>query len=199
MGLLGRVDVEALARAELTYRECGATRGSLPPGYAHVHRTARIGTGTSTFYRAVDALIRWEMHRRVGLSVVSAPPVADLGSVVVFRLGPPVIGFLAPCRVVYLVDEPDRGGFAYGTLPGHPECGEEAFVVELKKDRGVDVTIRSFSRPSALLARAGGPFTRLIQALLTDRYVRTLRQLGQPSHIGPGVGPAEQHEARRSG
>src|SRR4029453_18726594 len=158
---LGRVDVEALGRAELTYREFGATRGSLPPGDPPTPRPSRIGTGTSTFYRAVDALIRWEMHRRVGLSVVSAPPVADLGSVVVLRLGPPVIGLLAPCRGVYLVDEPDRGGFAYGTLPGHPESGEEAFVVELKKDRGVDLTIRSFSRPSALLARAGGPLTRL--------------------------------------
>jgi uncharacterized protein (UPF0548 family) len=30
-----------------------------------------------------------------------------------------------PCRVVYVVDEPRRAGFAYGTLPGHPEIGGE--------------------------------------------------------------------------
>lgn len=35
----------------------------------------------------------------------------------------------APCRVVYTVTESRRRGFAYGTLPGHPECGEEAFVI----------------------------------------------------------------------
>jgi uncharacterized protein (UPF0548 family) len=34
------------------------------------------------------------------------------------------IGFKAPVRVVYVVDEPTRRGFAYGTLPGHPESGE---------------------------------------------------------------------------
>ena len=36
-----------------------------------------------------------------------------------------------PARVVYVVDEPARRGFAYGTLHGHPESGEEAFLVEL--------------------------------------------------------------------
>ena len=40
-----------------------------------------------------------------------------------------MMGFLqAPCRVVYVIDEPDIRGFAYGTLPGHPESGEERFV-----------------------------------------------------------------------
>ena len=33
-----------------------------------------------------------------------------------------MLGLLrAPCRVVYVIDEPDVRGFAYGTLPGHPE------------------------------------------------------------------------------
>ncbi|SIP67631.1 hypothetical protein BN9982_740001 [Mycobacterium tuberculosis] len=36
------------------------------------------------------------------------------------------IAFLrAPCRVVYVIDEPDVRGFGYGTLPGHPVSGEE--------------------------------------------------------------------------
>lgn len=40
----------------------------------------------------------------------------------------------APCQVVYVLDEPDRQGFAYGTLPGQPESGEEAFVIERADD-----------------------------------------------------------------
>ena len=48
-----------------------------------------------------------------------------MGSEVIVHLGP----VRAPCRVVYVVDEPDRRGFAYGTLPGHAESGEERFVV----------------------------------------------------------------------
>jgi uncharacterized protein (UPF0548 family) len=35
----------------------------------------------------------------------------------------------APCRVIYTITEPRRKGFAYGTLPGHPESGEEAFTI----------------------------------------------------------------------
>jgi uncharacterized protein (UPF0548 family) len=35
----------------------------------------------------------------------------------------------ALCRVIYTITAPRRKGFAYGTLPGHPECGEEAFTI----------------------------------------------------------------------
>lgn len=44
-------------------------------------------------------------------------------------------------RVVAVVDEPDRWGFAYGTLPGHIEVGEEAFVVEHRLDGAVVVRV----------------------------------------------------------
>ena len=39
-----------------------------------------------------------------------------------------------PIEVVAVVDEPDRQGFAYGTLTGHPLRGEEAFIVERLPD-----------------------------------------------------------------
>ncbi len=186
MGLLRPgMDVAALASAELTYAERGATRGELPSGYHHVHRQACIGTGSSTFYRAVDALNRWQMHRRAGFVLLSAPPVADLDAVVVMRLGPPVIGVVVPCRVVYIVDEPDRGGFAYGTLPGNPESGEEAFVVAIGKDRRVELRIHAFSRPASRLARVGGPVTHMVQDLITDSYIRALRHLSQPEPNDP--------------
>jgi uncharacterized protein (UPF0548 family) len=90
-----------------------------------------------------------------------------------------MVGVVVPCRVVYVINEPSRSGFAYGTLPGHPEKGEEAFVVELSTDGQVHLVIRAFSRPATLLARAGGPLTRAIQELITERYVRALRALSQ--------------------
>jgi uncharacterized protein (UPF0548 family) len=41
---------------------------------------------------------------------------------------------LNPCRVVYVLEETggevERYGFAFGTLPGHSEEGEERFTVE---------------------------------------------------------------------
>ncbi len=81
----------------------------------------------------------------------------------------------APCRVVYVVDEPLRQGFAYGTLLGHPECGEESFVIEMDPDTGaVTARIIAFSRPVHWLVRLGGPLGRAAQSAMARRYLRAL-------------------------
>jgi uncharacterized protein (UPF0548 family) len=170
-----RFDPGRYTGAEVTYPEHGATSGALPPGYRHVQRRERIGTGEAAFRRAVAALTTWTMHRGAGLTVLSAPPTAEPGSVVVMRLGPPVVGIVVPCRVMYAVDEPDRGGFAYGTLPGHPERGEEAFMVTRTGDDEVHLTIRAFSRPANLLVRLAGPLNHAVQDFVAGRYIRVLR------------------------
>jgi uncharacterized protein (UPF0548 family) len=94
--------------------------------------------------------------------------------VVVTRVGP--LHIVAPCRVVYVIDEPARYGFAYGTLPHHPEAGEESFVVEAEPDGAVTFTVASFSRPQELIARAGGPVTRMMQRHFTKAYVEALHR-----------------------
>jgi hypothetical protein len=65
-------------------------------------------------------------------------------------------GLPVPCRVVWTVDEPDRIGFTYGTLQGHPAAGEESFVVTREPD-GIYFTIRAYNRAAACYARLGGP------------------------------------------
>lgn len=71
------------------------------------------------------------------------------------------------------VDEPGRRGFAYGTLPGHPESGEESFVVELVGDE-VWLEIVAFSRPGALLVKLVGPLSLLLQQTALRAYVKSL-------------------------
>ena len=82
---------------------------------------------------------------------------------------------VAACRIVWVVDEDDRFGFGYGTLPAHPECGEEAFVVRRDEAEQVHFDIRAFSRPRHLLARAGAPFARVIQERITRRYLAAMQ------------------------
>ena len=79
--------------------------------------------------------------------------------------------------MVYTLEENARRGFAYGTLPGHPEQGEEAFIVEMGDTGDVRFRIWAFSRPASLLAKAGGPLTRLAQQYATNRYVAAMRDL----------------------
>lgn len=89
-------------------------------------------------------------------------------------LKPPFWPRAFPVRVVYVVDEPDRRGAAFGTLPGHPLSGEELFVVERRDDDSVWLTVRIFSKPSSGFWRAVLPVLRLVQALLVRRYLREL-------------------------
>jgi uncharacterized protein (UPF0548 family) len=168
-------DVEARLRAaELTYDQVGATSGALPAGYHHLVRRVVIGTGDARFDAASDALLGWQMHLRSGLQVSASSELVVPGAVAMLglRAGPLRLG--APCRVVYVLDEPRRKGFAYGTLPGHPESGEEAFVIDLADDDTVSFSVIAYSRPASALARLAGPIGRLAQGRMTDRYVRSL-------------------------
>lgn len=79
------------------------------------------------------------------------------------------VGFwwLNSCRIVYTVDESgptSRFGFAYGTLPGHVESGEERFLIEWDRDSDqVSYNILAFSRPNHILTWLGYPFVRRSQ------------------------------------
>ena len=109
---------------------------------------------------------------RAGLRVAASDDRVVPGAVVVLGIcfGPVMVR--APCRVVYVVDEPRRRGFAYGTLPGHAESGEEAFVLAQQEDGTTTFTITAFSRPASFLARCAGPLGRRVQDLVTARYLR---------------------------
>ncbi len=80
----------------------------------------------------------------------------------------------APCRVVYVIDEPSLLGFAYGTLRGHPDTGEELFLVAWRDDDVVAFSVRAFSCPALWWSRLGGPATRRVQARVTERYLDAL-------------------------
>jgi uncharacterized protein (UPF0548 family) len=82
--------------------------------------------------------------------------------------------FRIPVRVVYVVDEPTRKGFAYGTLPGHPEEGEESWIIEHRDDDSVWMTVRAFSRPANPFWWAVYPVLRIVQEVFTRRYLTAL-------------------------
>jgi uncharacterized protein (UPF0548 family) len=166
---------ERLRTAGLTYPEVGQTGSAdLPPGYHHVRRARAIGTGERAFNAAADAVLRWQVQARAGLRVQASSKVVTPGVLSTVRLGIGPFGVNAPCRVVYVVDEPRRKGFGYGTLPGHPESGEESFVVEWQADDSVVLHVVAFSRPATALSRLAGPAARLAQEHVTRRYLRAL-------------------------
>ncbi|WP_191243343.1 DUF1990 family protein [Amycolatopsis deserti] len=167
--------LDGLRGAPFSYAEVGRTRGELPPGYRHLRRRAVVGRGRDRFEEAARILLGWGVQRGAGLRVHPSGEVVSEGALALLRAGLAPVRITAPVRVVYVVDERERRGFAYGTLPGHPVAGEEAFVVELGPDETVTFTITAFSRPASLLARLAGPVGRAVQYWMTGRYLRALR------------------------
>jgi uncharacterized protein (UPF0548 family) len=80
----------------------------------------------------------------------------------------------SPVRVIYVIDEPNRKGFACGTLPGHPISGEEAFIVDTEPDGSVWLTLRVLWRPATLWGRIGFPVLVGLQRMIRARYLKAL-------------------------
>jgi uncharacterized protein (UPF0548 family) len=144
------------------------------PGLRGLHRSIRLRRGEESFRQAGETILGWDMHRRAGLRVEPELPRAAAGSTVVLGLGLAGVALVIPCRVNAVYDEPNRLGFEYLTLPGHPECGMEQFLVELSPDGSVHASVTALSRPGTLLVALGGPVSRLAQRRMADRYLAVL-------------------------
>jgi uncharacterized protein (UPF0548 family) len=177
MGLLTVTDPGRLTQAPLTYAPVGAARsGEVPHGFRGAHRRAVVGSGRADLERAAAAVFDWRAQRGAGLRVRATGPSSEPGTVVVLTAGLPRCGYDIPCRVVWAQTDGNERGFAYGTLPGHPESGEECFLVRLTPEGDVVYEIRAFFRLSSVLGRLGGPISLVLQRLATDRYVSAIRR-----------------------
>ena len=152
-----------------SYPEVGASREGAPPGYPVNQLRERLGVGRQTFARAVEALRRWRMYE-TGWTKLCWPDAPITGGTVVGVLARHFgLWSLNACRIVYVIEEKEalllkRYGFAFGTLPGHVERGEERFTVEWDRaDDSVWYEVFAFARPAHPLASVGPPFVRLVQ------------------------------------
>lgn len=166
----------ASARAGMpTYDHVGATLGARRWSSPEVRKfSADVGRGPAAFEAAKDALSAWVPHAAIGAHVEPDWPTVEAGTtvLVVLRRGPLYV--VAPNRVVGLVEEPRRFAFAFGTLPGHPERGEESFTIEHLEDDTVRATIRVHAKPGTVPARAVAPVVKRLQTAATHRYLQAI-------------------------
>lgn len=143
------------------------------PAHRRSEVSAVIGHGDAAWEAAADAVLRWGVKTRSGFRVSDAAPVEPGHRLTVTAR---VLGGTVrePVEVVSVVRSPNRVGFSYRTLPGHPVSGEEAFVVH-RTGRVVRLTVRSLTRA----APAGGwrwvfPLLLVAQRVARRRYLRAL-------------------------
>jgi uncharacterized protein (UPF0548 family) len=158
--------------AELTYEPTGCSLGrTLPPGMRRRQWRMALPKPDS-FERGVIALTEWTMHRAAGLGVMTDGPLMEGTNVAMSA--PLPVGFVdATCRIVRVVDEEDRFGFAYGTLEIHPERGEESFVLDRKA--GI-FTVEAVSTEAHPLARLAPPVARRLQSTAVNRYLSAMKR-----------------------
>ena len=159
-----RTFLEGQAKLSFTYTAVRATAGTPPLGYVVDHPTRiKLGSGPAAFAAAKNALHRWEQFRLGWVEPFWPDTPIEPGQVVGVLGRASCLWTLNACRIVYVVDEPRRFGFAYGTLPDHVESGEERFTIEWQDDDTVWYDILAFSRPNHFLARLGYPLVRKLQ------------------------------------
>jgi len=187
--IAGLLAAPALA---LSYPEVGATASpisiaGLPSSYVIDRRRFALGTGRALFQEARAALLAWRHFEIPWLSLEGAgiPVHADQTVATSTRLFG--VWFVNPCRVVYCEDGDagsDQIAFAYGTLAGHVEAGEERFSVHHDRESdAVQFEILAFSRPAVMLTRLGYPFARMIQWRFAGAAAEALARACGARHI----------------
>lgn len=117
-----------------------------------------------------------ELFAPDGTPYVSAGMTADAK----YSSGP--VHITVPIKVVYVIDEPKRVGYAYGTRVGSPSEFERLMQIEIVDDGSVWFTIRSIARPTNWKWRIAFSVLRLGQKRYTEKYLTALhptRSAGQ--------------------
>jgi len=146
----------------------GTARGRSPAGFRVRCASVELGRGRDVWRAAREALSAWRAFPPAWTRVRPGPGALRPGLDVVVAIRALGLWWTAPSRVGYVDDEPRRRAFACGTLPAHPESGEERFSVEWRPDDTVVFELRSFSRPRLWAARLAAP----VAGALQDRFVR---------------------------
>jgi len=131
----------------------------------------------------------WRHFEIPWLELHGASSPATPGQVVASLVSFAGLWFLNPCRVVYTEFPPgpvNVVAFAYGTLQGHVECGEERFQVSFDPSTGeVKYEITAFSRPAVLLSKLGYPFARRLQKRFAESSAKALTRAAGQHGSGP--------------
>ena len=172
---LGKPSTDVLARlaasaaTEAPTAPAGMLHSPVPSGFRR-DRWTRRGEHDD-FDLARRAITDWAAQRSAGVTLSPPSPDIAIGTTLAFAypVGPGSV--TGTCRIVEVIDEPDRFGFVYATLPHHPEVGEELFLVERDDGGALTAAIDAVWRPANLITRIGLPVTRFFQRRATDSYL----------------------------
>ena len=179
-----------------SYIEVGMTQKSADHTlqYKLDHNRVNLGSGSAVFERAVAALKKWRQFDLGWVEVWNTDCAIEKDAAVVLLVPLTPLWIIFSCRIVYVIDETDttventsvkKFGFAYGTMTGHPEAGEERFTIEWhQKDDSVWYDILAVSRPGLPIVKLGMPFARLLQKRFARDSMQAMARIAAESDKG---------------
>ena len=164
-----------------SYPEVGATCAEIPAGYTIDHNRVVLGRGSATFHAASIALQRWQMFDLLWVKAFPDSDRIEKGTTVAVLISHLGFWSLNASRIVYVIEDSRRFGFAYGTLADHAEKGEERFQIEWLEDDTVAYDILAFSKPAMWWSKVGRPFARALQKRFARDSMSIMRAISRRS------------------
>ena len=161
-----------------SYEGAGLTAmGQAPKGYYDDRNDCLLGEGEACWQAACTALQAWQHFPQPWTEIYNPAIPFEEGAevLVLFHLFGTTV--LNGARIVYTINEENRFGYAYGTLPTHLEKGEELFMIERMLDGKVYYRLRSFSLPGHWWMYLGLPIVRYYQKKFVRDSFAQMREL----------------------
>ena len=176
--------IDSVDGSSFSYEDVGLSLSGSPVGYNVDHNRICIGKGEIDFLAAKDAIRSWKMFDFPWVELCWSDTPIDKGQAVAIVVNHFGFWSMSAARIVYLIDEASRFGFAYGTLAEHIESGEERFSVELDRETGdVCYDIFAFSKPNHVLAKLGYPISRMLQKRFAQDSLAAVKRAVQRDNI----------------
>lgn len=152
---------------------------SLARKYNYDETMIFLGEGPEVFTAARKVIREWKMFPSSWTKVYPdhAPIRTGQRVAVLFKLMG--LWWWNSSEIQYTIEEADRFGFAYGTLPGHVESGEELFLVEIDDSEKVWYKIKAFSRPAYWVVNLVYPYARSQQRRFVKESMAQMKKLTQ--------------------
>ena len=168
-----------------SYSDVGATLGKIPVGYTIDHNRIMLGRGVAAFRTASTALQRWQMFDLGWVKAFADSDRIVKGATVAVLISHLGFWSLNASRIVYVIEESRRFGFAYGTLADHAETGEERFLIDWLDDDSVTYEILAFSRPAKWWSKIGRPVARLLQMRFARDSMSVMKDVSRRHSASP--------------
>lgn len=160
---------------------CKTADSAKVPGFDNDLNFIDLGSEEPAWQAAKEAIRQWKMFPGNWAWIWPERTPLQPGEVVVMAARVWGLWWMNSCRIVYVIDEAERFGFAYGTLPGHVELGEELFMVEKNSAGEVRYSIKAFSKPRFWMARLAYPVARAYQRKFVRESKQSMYQFVNPS------------------